>query len=226
MCNKRKENLKQYYEANKDKIKASRKKHYELNKEIINEKKRKKYKENNEYKKIYYQNNSEIIKEKKKTEYHNNLTKYREKAKVTREQNSEYMKKYYLEHKDIMNKNNAEYIRKRKSVDIIFHLKCNIKALISLSIKRNGFTKRSKTFEILGCTYEEFKQHLESQFEDWMTWDNYGKYNGQLNYGWDIDHIIPLNIAKDEKGIVALNHYTNLKPLCSKVNRDIKRSNF
>lgn len=58
-----------------------------------------------------------------------------------------------------------------------------------------------------------------------MTWENYGKYNGELEYGWDIDHIIPLSSAKNEDDLLRLNHYTNLQPLCSKVNRDIKRKN-
>ena len=56
-----------------------------------------------------------------------------------------------------------------------------------------------------------------------MSWDNYGLYNGELNYGWDIDHIIPLASATTEKELLKLNHFTNLQPLCSKINRDIKR---
>ena len=56
-----------------------------------------------------------------------------------------------------------------------------------------------------------------------MTWENKGLYNGELNHGWDIDHIIPLSTALTEEDLVKLNHYTNLQPLCSKVNRDIKR---
>jgi hypothetical protein len=56
-----------------------------------------------------------------------------------------------------------------------------------------------------------------------MTWDNYGKYNGELNYGWDIDHITPTSSAKSEEDLYKLNHYTNLQPLCSKINRDVKR---
>jgi len=56
-----------------------------------------------------------------------------------------------------------------------------------------------------------------------MTWENWGLYNGEFNYGWDIDHIIPLSSAKNEEDIIILNHYTNLQPLCSKVNRYIKR---
>jgi hypothetical protein len=56
-----------------------------------------------------------------------------------------------------------------------------------------------------------------------MTWDNYGLYNGELNYGWDVDHIIPLSSVKTEEELIKLNHYTNLQPLCSKINRYIKR---
>jgi hypothetical protein len=78
--------------------------------------------------------------------------------------------------------------------------------------------------EKLGCSFEEFKIYLESKFESWMSWENYGKYNGELNYGWDIDHINPLSNAKTEEEIYNLSHYTNLQPLCSKINRDVKRN--
>lgn len=56
-----------------------------------------------------------------------------------------------------------------------------------------------------------------------MTWDNHGLYNGELNFGWDIDHIIPISSAKTEDEVINLNHYTNLQPLCGKINRDIKK---
>jgi hypothetical protein len=56
-----------------------------------------------------------------------------------------------------------------------------------------------------------------------MNWENRGLYNGELNYGWDIDHKIPLSTAETEEEIYKLNHYSNLQPLCSKVNRDIKK---
>ena len=78
----------------------------------------------------------------------------------------------------------------------------------------------------MGCSLSEFKTHLESNFEDWMCWDNYGLYNGELNYGWDIDHIVPSSSAKTEEESVKLNHYTNLQPLCGKINRVIKRNNL
>lgn len=107
-------------------------------------------------------------------------------------------------------------------------LKCKIKISKSIGFcikeyvnNNTSYRKDSNTINILGCNYEEFKSYIESKFETWMNWDNYGKYNGEFNYGWDFDHIIPVSSAKtvDDR----LNHYTNFQPLCSKINRDIKR---
>ena len=46
-----------------------------------------------------------------------------------------------------------------------------------------------------------------------MNWNNRGKYNGTPNYGWDIDHIIPVSKGITENDIIKLNHHTNLRPL-------------
>ena len=93
------------------------------------------------------------------------------------------------------------------------------------SFRLNEFKKNQRTEEILGCSFEEFKLHLESNFEDWMSWENKGLFNGEINYGWDIDHIIPISSASTEDDIIKLNHYTNLQPLCSFTNRHIKMDN-
>ena len=120
-----------------------------------------------------------------------------------------------------------KYRKDRINTDPIFKLKLSISGTIYNSLKNKGFTKKSRTYEILGCSYEEFKQHLESKFESWMNWDNYGKYEkDKYNVGWDIDHIIPLKTAKTEEDVIRLNHYTNLQPLCSKINRDVKKHNL
>jgi len=119
------------------------------------------------------------------------------------------------------------YKNKRMLTDVTYKMYHSISVLIRSSFKNVGNNKSRKTQQILGCTFEEFKEHLEKQFEPWMNWDNYGKYNGELNFGWDIDHIeplFPLGITRSEEDIVRLNHYTNLRPLCSKVNRVLKRN--
>ena len=106
----------------------------------------------------------------------------------------------------------------------MFKLRHNISNSIRQSFNRNGFTKQSRTYKILGCSYNDFKLRLESKFEPWMNWGNYGLYDGTPNYGWDIDHIIPLSSAMTEEELIKLNHYTNLRPLCSHINRDIKKN--
>lgn len=119
-------------------------------------------------------------------------------------------------------KNNHKY---RSLTDDLYRMSNTIRTSISRSFK-NNYSKKSRTHEILGCSYEELKIYLESKFESWMTWDNKGLYNGELNYGWDIDHIIPLSSANSEDDLYRLNHFTNLQPLCSKVNRDIKKDRY
>ena len=161
---------------------------------------------NKEKRKVYLEANKESIKLKKKQYYIDNQKKLIDDSKNYREQNK--------------NKINDYYKSKRKK-DPLYKLKGNTRNLIKNSINRS-FKKPNKTEEILNCTLEQFKLHLESLWEPWMNWDNYGLYNGELNYGWDIDHIIPLVTANELVDVIKLNHYTNLQPLCSKVNRDIK----
>lgn len=114
------------------------------------------------------------------------------------------------------------YLRDRSKIDNLFRLKNSIRNNIRDSFNRSSHRKNSNTESILGCSFQEFKNYLESKFKPWMSWDNYGKYNGMEGFGWDLDHIIPSSYAKDEQHLIQLNHYTNFQPLCSYINRDIK----
>jgi hypothetical protein len=146
--------------------------------------------------------------------------------KIYRQENSDRIKEYRQNNKEKIKIQHREYMRTRARKDNIFKLCRNIGTMFRNSFRRQGFSKSGNSREILGCNFEEFRKYIESKFEPWMTWDNYGLYNGELNYGWDIDHIIPTCSADSEEVIIKLNHYTNLQPLCSKVNRDIKRGKF
>ena len=105
--------------------------------------------------------------------------------------------------------------KKRREIDSLFRLRQNIRSLIRSSIKNGGFSKRTKTYEILGCSFEEFKKYIESKFKLGMTWENYGT--------WEYDHITPVSWAINEDEIIKLNHYTNLQPLWREEN--IAKSN-
>lgn len=136
--------------------------------------------------------------------------------------NKEKRRKYRADNVEIIRVKRRAYMKQRCINDPIFKIRKRICHIIYRSYKKEGFNKRTQ--EVIGCSYIEFKKHLESLFEPWMNWDNYGKFNNELNYGWDIDHIIPICKAKTEEDILRLNHYSNLQPLCSKMNRIIKRS--
>lgn len=72
--------------------------------------------------------------------------------------------------------------------------------------------KSKRTIELIGCTIEELKNHLESKFEIGMTWENYGE--------WHIDHIRPcssFDLTKEDEQKVCFN-YMNLQPLWAKDN--------
>ena len=190
--------------------------------------------EEKEYKRLWYLKNKEKVKAKSKSWKEENREKkaiadkeYREKNKGKNKewlaQNTEKRKVWRKGYREKNKKKIAEYERNKRLTDSVYWLKAKLRSVFSKALKEKGYTKNSRSYEILGCTFEEFKIYLESKFEPWMNWENRGLYNGQPNYGWDIDHIIPLREAKTKEDVIKLNHYTNLQPLCSYTNRDIKK---
>lgn len=104
------------------------------------------------------------------------------------------------------------YENNRKKKDIIYKLKFNLKARLSVFLKSKKIKKTNKTFELVGCTPEELRRYLESKWLPGMTWKNHSLK------GWHIDHIIPLDKAKNENDLKRLYHYTNLQPLWARKN--------
>ena len=196
-----------------------RKKWYLKNKEKFN-------KERKVRTKKYYQNNKEKIDIKNKEYYEKNKKNdnYKNKVKEYREKNKEKLKEYYKNWRNQNKEKRNQKERKRFYSDNLFRLSTNTRAHISRILKENKFPKKSKICDIIGCSFEDLKLYLESKWLDWMTWENYGKYNGNLNSGWDIDHIIPLSSVESEEELLKLFHYTNLQPLCSYINRNIKKN--
>lgn len=83
----------------------------------------------------------------------------------------------------------------------------NIRNRISSAVR--GTLKAARSQELLGCTSEEFRAHLEKQFQPGMTWETYGRF------GWHVDHIRPcdsfdFNKPEDQK---ACFHFSNCQPL-------------
>lgn len=170
--------------------------------------------EKKEYFKKWYELNKQVESDNKKEYYLNNKEKLKIRGITYYKDNKSLIKKKKQVYK------NRGYFKRRCQVDKLFKLSTNIRGLINCSFKNNFLKKNTKTNKILGCSFEEFKKYIEYQFEDWMNWDNYGKYTGNYNETWQFDHIIPVSKGKTEEEIIKLNHYTNFRPLCSKLNHE------
>jgi hypothetical protein len=104
----------------------------------------------------------------------------------------------------------------------------NLREHISRSLKYLGveykkYDTNYSSIKISGLKKEDFLKYLETKMEPWMTWANYGMYNGTPNYGWDLDHVVPRNAVKTMEDFYRVYHHTNIQPLCSYVNRDVKK---
>jgi hypothetical protein len=100
-----------------------------------------------------------------------------------------------------------------------FREKDNFRKIMSIPLTTSiclGWNEFSfETKDIIGCTPQELKEHIEKKFKEGMSWNNRDK--------WHIDHIIPLSSGKTEEEILKLCHYTNLQPLWAKEN--LEKSN-
>lgn len=95
----------------------------------------------------------------------------------------------------------------RIETDANYAIKFRSAGRIRSAIKRNGGIKGGRTMELIGCTVQELRAHLESKFKPGMSWDNYG--------AWQIDHIIPCAEfdLRSEFQQLQCFHFSNLQPL-------------
>ena len=88
-----------------------------------------------------------------------------------------------------------------------------------------GQATTSQYEKYINCTVEEFLNYLESQFESWMTWNNYGKASLKKQT-WNLGHIRGCNtfdLSKEADRFICFN-YTNIKPIDSRTNSQQKRA--
>lgn len=140
-------------------------------------------------------------------------------------------KKYYDNKEELLEKNRrwrvenreklAEYRRERRKTDPLERLRNTVRNQLfrTLSSKR----KTTKTSILMGYNVVDLKEHIESLWEPWMNWDNYGLGEGC----WVIDHIKPVKAFFDDgiTDIKVINSLDNLQPLCWRENM-IKGCNY
>jgi hypothetical protein len=109
---------------------------------------------------------------------------------------------------------NAWYRRKRRE-DLNYRIAGSLRSRLCAATRAQlkGLSpKKGSAIENLGCSMDEFLQHIEALFQPGMSWENYGE--------WHIDHVLPLSgfDLSDPEQVKKACHYTNLQPLWAEDN--------
>jgi hypothetical protein len=106
-------------------------------------------------------------------------------------------------------KGQTDYERKHRAKSFQRRLSCIVRNQLTNALR--GRERYGSLFELMGCTLDDLKSHLEKQFDFGMSWSNFGRGRGR----WGIDHIKPLaahdlTIIDEQKKAF---HFSNLCPL-------------
>lgn len=133
------------------------------------------------------------------------------------EQHRAHSSRYQKEHRSELNAK----LRERYKNDPVWRIQCLLRSRMKDYWNNSSIISNSAYRDFLGCSLDDLKKRLESQFKPGMTWDNQGR-------GWHIDHIIPLSLftrlrreGTEELFDLYLEdafNYTNLRPEWGKEN--------
>ena len=159
--------------------------------------------ERKEYFKRYRLNNKKKMKEYQKQYRLKNKDKIKETIKKWELNNPDSTKARQLRY--VLSGKKREYENKKRYTNMNFRIKTILYRRINHALKDNYKSKR--TMELIGCSTDYLLNYLESQFDDEMSWSNYG--------AWHLDHIFPccsFDLSNEEEQRVCF-HYSNLQPL-------------
>ena len=161
--------------------------------------------------------NQERIKATKAAWYKANAERDKATRAAWRKANAEYKKAYEVAYR----KANAQfykayyaaYRKHKRKTDPAFKIQNNLRKRFKGIMKTIMNSDSNRFSGLIGCSANQLKAHIESQFKRWMTWENYGTH-------WHIDHIIPCAAFdhSDPKQRKQCWHWTNLRPLEAKEN--------
>ena len=193
----------QWRKDNIDRVKASSRRSYIKNIEKVKERCR-----------LWAQNNPEEHNERCKKWAREHPVKIRENWKKYYVNNSEKIKERARQY----SKNHPHQRRKRehskRKSDAGYRLKCSVSCSVYNRLrKRLGGKGGKSTWDFLPYTVDDLIKHLESLFEPWMNWQNYGRKDGC----WSIDHIKPDSFfnykSADDEEFQKCWALENLRPL-------------
>ena len=196
--------------------------------------------------KQYYKQNKESIKERyteSRPNRHNKIIQFMRQYNSLPEVKKR-MNKYRVDNRKSLRKKEKEWRvknpekareiarrkQKKRMQNPMVRIRFTISRAIGIALNRAGSSKAGESImKYLPYNVQDLKKHLESSFEPWMNWNNYGRYMGSswndndpTTWTWQIDHIIPQSdlpyqSMRDENFLKAWS-LDNLRPLSAKRN--------
>lgn len=100
-----------------------------------------------------------------------------------------------------------------------FRILKNLRSSLRQALRLYGNGRKTTALkQLVGCTMEELVTHIESLWEPWMKWSNYGRPVALIAQGlptWVIDHRRPCSSfdLTDQDEQRSCFHYSNLQPM-------------
>ena len=182
------------------------------------------------YGKTYYENNKKIISEKNYIYRANNKEKIKVLGADYRKNNPNHNKEYRKNNKEQVKQLKRKYVNNKYRTDPNFRLRINLSRSINYTLKNNNSSKNKQSImSFIPYTIQQLKDHLEKQFEPWMSWDNQGKYDlktwndtDSTTWTWQIDHSISQSslpyASMTDNNFQKCWALENLRPLSAKQN--------
>lgn len=141
-------------------------------------------------------------------------------ARANRDKVNARQRRYWQEHKESKRQYQRDYYHALFQKNPSKHHALILRCALCNWMKGHSRKRRDGLSlpELVGCSLEQFRAHLESQFTGEMSWKTYGKE-------WELDHIEPLfgfDMLDDVQAKKAM-HYTNTRPLHPSLNRGRER---
>jgi hypothetical protein len=146
--------------------------------------------------------------------------------KNNKEKIIERWNKYKKNNKEAVKIVHKKYVLRKTNIDPYFKFKRNFSLRMTNIFK---IKDKDMIYSLFGYSLDNLKIHLESKFESWMNWSNWGKYNisswddnDSTTWKWNIDHIIPQSSLKyktiNDENFKKCWALDNLRPLSAKEN--------
>lgn len=168
------------------------------------------------YARRHYLKHREKMKVQRRAYYERTKSQVRAQSKAWLERNFERYIAWLAEYRkrpEVIARNRAKFHAKKKN-NPSFALSLTLRCRIRRAIKAQSGVKAKKSFDLLGCSIEHARKHIEAQFEPGMGWENYGRN------GWHLDHVVPCSSfdLRNPKHQQRCFHYSNLRPVWERDN--------